>query len=131
LQRQGLQTVFAHGAHLDQLLPLAQHPQYFATLQCRSMQTGKLIVEQQLQNEFGVAPIVLLPPPSPAADLGGMTKPDFAAQFLEQSFEPGTVPTGFQTHDHLSVELGVESAQRLFVPCFSSLVTSSPVSVFK
>jgi hypothetical protein len=45
LQRQGLQTVFAHGAHLDQFVPVAQHPHYFATLQGWSMQTGKLIMK--------------------------------------------------------------------------------------
>src|SRR5258708_339577 len=79
------------------------------------MQTGKLMVEQQLQNEFGVAPIVLLPPTSSAADLGGMPKPDFATQFLEQSFEPGAVTTGFQTHDYVPAELGVESPHLVFV----------------
>src|ERR1700681_655697 len=44
-----------------------------------------------------------------------MPKPDFAAQFLEQSFEPGTVPTGLQAHDHVPAELGVESPHLLFV----------------
>src|SRR5882724_3226586 len=44
-----------------------------------------------------------------------MTQPDFATQFLEQSFEPGTVPTGFQPHDHVPAELGVESPHGLFV----------------
>src|SRR6266496_1070499 len=115
LQSQCLQAVLAHGADFDQLLPIAQHAQYFATLHCRSMQTGKLIMEHQIQNEFGVAPIVLLPPTSPAADLGGMTEPDFTTLFLEQSFEPRTVATSFQTHDHLPPELGVESAHLLFV----------------
>src|SRR6266498_2458387 len=44
-----------------------------------------------------------------------MTEPDFATLFLEQSFEPRTVATSFQTHDHLPPELGVESAHLLFV----------------
>src|SRR5712691_8533261 len=79
------------------------------------MQTRKLIVEHQIQNEFGVAPIVLLPPTSPTADLGGMPEPDFATQFLEQSFEPGAVTTSFQADDHLPVELGVEGPHRMFV----------------
>src|SRR5205814_3202271 len=109
LQRDCLQAVLAHGANLDQLLSVAQHAQHFATLHCRPMQTGKLIMEHQLQNEFGVAPIVLLPPTSPAADLGGMTQPDFATQLLEQSFEPGAVTTGFQADDYWSAELGIES----------------------
>src|SRR5712692_9787094 len=79
------------------------------------MQTRKLIMEHQMQNEFGVAPIVLLPPTSPAADLGGMAEPDFIAQFLEQSFEPGAVTTCFQADDYRTAELGVESPHLLFV----------------
>src|SRR6266566_6568903 len=115
LQRDCLQAVLAHGANLDQLLPVTQHPQHFATLHCRPMQTGKLIVEHQIQNEFGVAPIVLLPPTSPAADLGGVTQPDFATQLLEYSFEPGTVTTGFQADDYPTAELGVEGPHHLLV----------------
>src|SRR3977135_205889 len=79
------------------------------------MQTRKLIVEQQIQNEFGVAPIVLLAPTSPAADLGGMAEPDFATQLLEQSFEPGAVTTSFQADDYPTAELGVEAPHLLFV----------------
>src|SRR5258707_2653287 len=79
------------------------------------MQTGKLIVEHQIQSEFGVAPIVPLPPAGPAADLGGMPEPDFATQSLEHSFEPGTVATCFQADDYLPAELGIKSAHRLFV----------------
>src|SRR5207249_7577316 len=85
------------------------------TLHYRPMQTGKLIMEHQIQNEFGVAPIVLLPPTSPAADLGGMAEPDLATQFLEHSFEPWAVTTCFQAHDYLPNELGVESPHLLFV----------------
>src|SRR5258708_33462147 len=115
LQCDSLQAVFTHRADLDQLLPVAQHPQYFATLHCRPMQTGKLIVKHELQNEFGVAPIVLLPPTSPAADLGGMPQPDFATQLFEHSFEPGTVTTCFQADDYLPAKLGVESPHHFFV----------------
>src|SRR6266852_5194011 len=115
LQRDCLQAVLTHGAHLDQLLPVTQHAQYFATLHCRPMQTRKLMMEHQIQNEFGVAPIVLLPPTSPAADLGGMTQPDFATQSLEHSFEPGTVTTCFQADDYPAAKLGVKSLDHLFV----------------
>src|SRR6266446_5991616 len=62
-----------------------------------------------------------------------MPKPDFAAQFLEQSFEPGTVTTSLQSHDHLPADLGIESPHRLFVlvlqltsdefACFSFQIT--------
>src|SRR5204862_6120965 len=40
---------------------------------------------------------------------------DFATQFFEQSFKPGTVATSFQAHDYLPTELGVESPHLLFV----------------
>src|SRR5712691_9039853 len=79
------------------------------------MQTRKLIMEHQIQNEFGVAPIVLLPPTSPAADLGGGAQLDFATQFLEQSFEPGAVSTSFQADDYPAAELSIESSHLLFV----------------
>src|SRR5688572_12604216 len=44
-----------------------------------------------------------------------MTQPDFAAEFFQQSFEPGTVTTGFQSHDDLARELGIGSTHRRFV----------------
>src|SRR4029077_4493544 len=115
LERDCLQAVLAHGANLDQLLPVTQHAQDFSTLHGRPVEPRKLIVEHEIQNEFGVAPIVLLPPTSPAADLGGMAQPDFATQFLEHSFEPGAVTTCFQADDYRPAELGVETTHLLFV----------------
>src|SRR5712691_12380309 len=44
-----------------------------------------------------------------------MAEPDFIAQFLEQSFEPGAVTTSFEADDYLPAELGVESPHHLFV----------------
>src|SRR5882757_2773676 len=44
-----------------------------------------------------------------------MAEPNFATQLLEQSFEPGTVATGFQSDDYPTAELGVESTHLLFV----------------
>src|SRR5216684_81032 len=44
-----------------------------------------------------------------------MAEPDFIAQFLEQSFEPGAVTTCFQADDYRTAELGVESPNLLFV----------------
>src|SRR5687768_8646231 len=44
-----------------------------------------------------------------------MAQPDFATELFQQSFEPGTVTTGFQTHDDLAAELRVESTHRCFV----------------
>src|SRR5216684_8535383 len=44
-----------------------------------------------------------------------MAEPDFIAQLLEQSFEPGAVTTCFQADDYPATELGVESPHLLFV----------------
>src|SRR5689334_19625980 len=44
-----------------------------------------------------------------------MAQPDFAAELFQQSFEPGTVTTGFQAHDHRTTELCVESSDCGFV----------------
>src|SRR5678816_2710218 len=44
-----------------------------------------------------------------------MAQPDFAAEFFQQSFEPGTVTTGFQSHDDVATELRVKSTHRCFV----------------
>src|SRR3977135_409302 len=44
-----------------------------------------------------------------------MAEPDFATQFLEQSFEPRTVATSFQAHDYRPAELGVEGPHHCFV----------------
>src|SRR5690349_2631957 len=45
-----------------------------------------------------------------------MTEPDFITELLEHAFEPGAITTGFETDDHCSLELLVESAHLLFVP---------------
>src|SRR5215467_3833462 len=39
-----------------------------------------------------------------------MTEPDFATQLLQQSFEPGTVTTGFEPNNHTPLELSIKSA---------------------
>ena len=44
-----------------------------------------------------------------------MAQPDFATEFFQQSFEPGTVTTGFQSYDDLAAELRVESTHQGFV----------------
>src|ERR1044072_6929606 len=115
LQGDRLEAVFSHRPQLDQLLPVAQHAQHFATGEGWSMQPGKLIVDHQIPNEFGIAAVVLLAPTRAPSNLRGMTDPDFMAELLEHDFEPGAVTTGFETHDHWSLELLVESPNLLFV----------------
>src|SRR5215510_9828679 len=44
-----------------------------------------------------------------------MAEPDCATELLEQSFEPETVTAGFESYDHWSWKLLIESAHLLFV----------------
>src|SRR5678815_2828477 len=44
-----------------------------------------------------------------------MAQPDFATEFFQQAFEPGTVTTGFQADDDWARELRVESTHRCFI----------------
>jgi hypothetical protein len=67
--------------------------------------------------------------------------PDLAAELLEQGFEPGAVTTRFETDNHLTLELLVESPHLLFVPVlqirndefasFSFQITDSLLSCMK
>src|SRR4029453_4959509 len=72
-------------------------------------------MEHEIQNQFRVTPIVFLTPARAAPNFRGVSEPDFAAQFFQQSFEPAAVTTGLESDDHVALELGVESAHFLFV----------------
>src|SRR5437660_2868013 len=118
LQRQRLQTVLDDGTHLDQFVAVTQHAQNLAALERRSVQPRKLIMDQQIQNQFRVASIVLLSPTRAAPNLGRVAQPDFVAKFFEQLFEPGAVTTGLQPDDDAPHELRVEGAYFVLVLMF-------------
>src|SRR5437764_1687949 len=82
------------------------------------MQPWKFIMDQQIQNQFRVAPIVLLPPARPTPNLDRVAQPDFVAKFFEQLFEPGAVTTGLQPDDDAPHELRVEGAYFVLVLMF-------------
>src|SRR6185503_2858994 len=75
-------------------------------------------VEHQLQNEFRIAAIVLMSPARATTNLRGITQPDFATEFFQQSFEPGTITAGFEPNDHLASKLRIESAYFCFALVF-------------
>lgn len=52
-------------------------------------------MQQQVQDQFRVSAIVLLPPAGPAPNLSRVTQPDFVTECFEQLFEPGAITTGF------------------------------------
>ncbi len=46
-------------------------------------------MDDQVQNQFRIASIVLLSPPRAPANLGRIAEPDFMTQLFQQLFEPG------------------------------------------
>jgi hypothetical protein len=72
-------------------------------------------MNHKIPNEFGIAAIAFLPPARAAPNLGGMAKPNFTPKFRQHRFEPGTIATGFESDDHVTGELLVESANLFFV----------------
>src|ERR1044072_8146288 len=82
------------------------------------MQTREFIVDHEVQNEFCITAIVLLPPTSAAPNFGGIAQPHFAVQLLQHGFEPRTVATCFETDNNVSCECGVETADLVFVLVF-------------
>src|ERR1041385_8950122 len=72
-------------------------------------------MEHYSQNQFRVTPIIFVTPAGTSPNFGGVAQPDFATEFFQQSFEPGTVTTSFQSHDYLAAELCVERTHCCFV----------------
>ena len=78
------------------------------------MNPRKVSAHQQLQNQIGIAPIVLLPPFGELPNVSGVADPDLATQFFQQFFKPGRITTALKSYDYpLAGKLFVESPHRL------------------
>src|SRR4029453_1599156 len=102
-----MQAVDHHGPQFHQLVPVSQLPQHFPTFLRVAKQRRKLTVHQQLQDQVGIAPIVLLPPPRQSSDLRRIAHQQFVAQALNQLLEPVRVATSFDPDDHFPLKLTV------------------------
>jgi hypothetical protein len=75
-----------------------------------TMNPWEVTFVQQLENQIGIPPIVLLPPFRKLPNVSGVADPDLATQFFQEFFKPGGVTTTLKTDDHsLPGELFVES----------------------
>ena len=54
-------------------------------------------------------------PARASSDLHRITEPHLAAEFFQQSFEPGAVTTGLETNGHGNLELLIKSSQLFLV----------------
>src|SRR5258706_14101401 len=86
------------------------------------MDAGKVAAHHQLEDQSGVAAIVLLPAMSAAANLGSMTEPDFAVQCFQHFFEPGGVTTALKTYDDLAQAAEVSKESTHCSPLFGVLM---------
>jgi hypothetical protein len=48
----------------------------------------KLILQQQIQDQFGIPPVRLLSRPSPASNLGSVANPNLMPKFLQHRLKP-------------------------------------------
>src|SRR5439155_7109665 len=68
----------------------------------------KLMLQQQIQDQFGIPSICLLARPSPPSNLSSVTNPNLMAQFLQHRLKPRAVAAGLETNDYLPFELSIE-----------------------
>src|ERR1051325_1701527 len=92
-------------------MTVAQLAQDFRAGQVPPLDTREVAFQQQVKNQFGIPPVVLLPPSGEAPDFTGVADPDLAAEFLKQLLEPAAVATGLQADDDSAGKLRVELAQ--------------------
>lgn len=93
-QSQRPQTVLDLRPHPDEAVAVAKQPQYLPALRRRAMHARELSLEEQIKDQLGVTPVVLLPPLGPAADLGCVAESHLRAEFSEQLLEPDAVAAG-------------------------------------
>lgn len=67
---QRLKAVLGVCVNLNQLMAVAQEPHHFTTLEQRAVNLWELPPQQQIEDERGILPVVLLPPLRRPPDLG-------------------------------------------------------------
>src|SRR6187455_1693234 len=89
-------------------MTVTQLPQYFPTFRAQPMNPRKLILQQQIQNQFGIAAVRLLSRSRAATNFSGMSNPYFMAQLLKHRFKPSAITAGLKADDYPTGELRIE-----------------------
>jgi hypothetical protein len=79
---QRMQAIDDHRPQFHQLVPVPQLSEYFPTFLRVAKQRRKLIMHHQLQDQVGIAPIVLLPAARQSSDLCCVAYQQFVAQLF-------------------------------------------------
>src|SRR2546426_8857700 len=110
IEGHGLQAVLHHGAHAHQPVAIAQQRQGVLAGRSGPVHDGKLLAPQQVQQQLGVAPVVLLPAPGELSNGVSIAHQQPVARLLDQLVEPQRIPRGLDAHHCGSGELRVERA---------------------
>src|SRR5205807_8756525 len=110
IEGHGLQPVLHHGAHAHQPVAIAQQRQGVLAGRSGPVHDGKLLATQQVQQQLGVAPVVLLPAPGELSNGVGIAHQQPVPRLLDQLVEPQGIPRGLDADHCGSGELRVERA---------------------
>src|SRR3989449_10224039 len=110
IEGHGLQAVLHHGAHAHQPVAIAQQRQGVLAGRSGPVHDGKLLAPQQVQQQLGVAPVVLLPAPGELSNRVGIAHQQPVPRLLDQLVEPQGIPRGLDADHCGSGELRVERA---------------------
>lgn len=78
------------------------------------MDPRELAPAQQVENQLGIPPVMLLAAGA-AANLGRVADEDLMTELLQQLDAPGAVAAGLQPDDHVTRELSIEAANVIAV----------------
>jgi hypothetical protein len=79
------------------------------------MNLWELLLEQEVEDQPRIAPIVLLPALGYPPDLGSIADEHLVAEALDEFDEPSAIPAGLYPNDHLPCERGIEATNILLM----------------
>ncbi|MGB8540520.1 MAG: hypothetical protein WCD49_02680 [Candidatus Acidiferrales bacterium] len=91
----------------------------------RCMRSGKIPVQQQVQQQFGVTPVVFLTAQRAFSDDIGIPNQQAMPEGFQQSVKPPCIPSGLQAHDSGNRKLRVENTHVVTLMIERALVDQS------
>jgi hypothetical protein len=104
----GLEAVAQHGADAHQAVTVAQQRENFAAGGRRNMNSGKLIMAKEIEQEFRVTPIVFLPAASELADGQSVADTQLMTERFDDAVEPQGIAGSFHADERGSWKVGIK-----------------------
>src|SRR6184192_4647177 len=89
------------------------------------MHGGKIPVEQQIEQQLGVAPVIFLTAQRTFSDDIGIANQQTMSEGFQQSMEPASVTGSFQSHDGGNGKLRVETTHVVMLMVQSALMNQA------